>query len=142
VVVAGAAWMLDRRRQITAIYNVDVAVLEVALARVLERLGLDWRRAGSHYYLQPHKGVVEGGAASLLEVESFPSLCNATLRWHGVDEPSRQAIELELDKVLAGMPAAHNPAAGWFLSIGASILLVVLMGFAFVIAVTLRLIRW
>lgn len=141
VVVAGAAWMLDRRRRITAVYNVDLAVLEVALARVLERLGVSWRRAGNHFYLKPETVVADSSEASVLEVESFPALCHATLRWQAVDEPSRQAIELELDKVLAGMPAPYNPAAGWFLSLGASILLVTLMGIGVVIAVKLRLIR-
>jgi hypothetical protein len=135
-VVIVAAWMLSRRRGITAVYNVDQALMEVGLSRVLERLGLDWRRNGHHFIL-----TSQSGNGSALEVEGFPPLRHATLRWHGVDEPSRQAIELELDKVLAGMPNDDASIAGWFMSLGVSIMFVTLAGVAFLIFVNWRRIR-
>jgi hypothetical protein len=135
-VILGAGWMLSRRREITAVYNVDQALLEVGLSRVLERLGLDWRRNGNHFIL-----TSQSGNGSALEVEGFPPLRHATLRWHGVDEPSRQAIELELEKVLAGMSNDDLSIAGWFMSLGVSIMFVTLAGVTFLIIVNWRRIR-
>jgi hypothetical protein len=137
-VVAGSAWMLKRRGETTAVYNVDRAVLEVALARVLERLGVTWRRAGNHFFLKPERFGPNSGESPSLEVESFAALHHATLRWHGVDEPIRQEIERELDRVLAGMPASSNTVAGWFTSLGGSILFVALAGATFLVLLKLR----
>jgi hypothetical protein len=135
-VILCAAWMLKRRRGITAVYNVDYAVLEVGLSRVLERLGLGWRRTGNYFLLNP---AASNGLA--LELESFPPLRHATLRWHGVDDAFRQAIEKELETVLAGMPTTENSVGGWFLSLGASVMLVTLAGVAFMVFVNWRRIR-
>jgi hypothetical protein len=136
-VILGSVWMLNRRRQMTAVYNIDPAVLEVALARVLERLGVHWKRMGCHFFLNP-----ESSDDSMLVLEPFSILSHATLRWQAVDEPTRQAIERELDQVLAGMPTTANPVGGWFLSAGTAILLVTLAGVAFAVLRTLRVIRW
>jgi hypothetical protein len=141
-VVAMALWMLKQRREITALYNVDAATLEVALARVLERLGRGWRRNGNYFILKPQALAAEPGDASALELESFAVLHHVTLRWHSMDEPSRQAIERELADVLAGMPSTPNPAAGWFFSVGASLMLVTLAGMAYIAWIYLRLLRW
>jgi hypothetical protein len=139
-VIAGSAWMLKRRGEFTAVYNLDRAVLEVALARVLERLGVSWRRAGNHFFLKPETLVPPVGDSPALEIETFAALNHATLRWHGVDEPSRQGIERELDQVLAGMPPSGNSVGGWFISLGASILFVAFAGAAFVILLKMRII--
>jgi len=136
VVILGSAWMLNRRRAVTAVYNVDQAMLEVGLSRVLERLGLEWRRTGNYFLLKP--GASNGLA---LELEAFPPLRHATLRWHGVEAASRQAIEKELETVLAGMPTNENAVAGWFYSLGASVMLVTLAGVAFLLFVNWRRIR-
>ena len=137
-VVAGSAWMIKRRGETTAVYNVDRAVLEVGLGRVLERLGLTWRRAGNHFYLKPNPFGPPASENPSLEVESFTALHHATLRWQGVDEPVRQEIERELDLVLAGMPASSNTVASWFTSLGGSILFVALAGVTFLVLVKLR----
>jgi hypothetical protein len=47
LVVAGAAYMLRRRRYCTAIYNVDAATVEGALAETFELLGLCPVRSGN-----------------------------------------------------------------------------------------------
>jgi hypothetical protein len=52
VVVVGIAWLLKRRRALTAVYNVEPEVLERTLARVLERLGYCWAKAGSRLFLR------------------------------------------------------------------------------------------
>jgi hypothetical protein len=52
VVVAGVAWLLQRRRALTAVYNVEPEVLEGTLTRVLERLGYSWAQAGRRFFLR------------------------------------------------------------------------------------------
>jgi len=140
VVVAGSAWMLNRRGEFTAVYNVDRAVLEVALARVLERIGATWRRAGNFFFLKPEPLSSTVGHGPTLQVESFAALHHATLRWRGVDEASRQDIERELDEVLSGMPASSNAVAAWFTSLGASMLFVAFAGATFLIMLKMRFI--
>jgi hypothetical protein len=57
VVVAGVAWLLQRRRALTAVYNVEPEVLEGTLTRVLERLGYSWARAGSRFFIRAAEPV-------------------------------------------------------------------------------------
>jgi hypothetical protein len=52
VVVVGIAWLLQRRRALTSVYNVEPEVLAGTLARVLERLGYCWAQAGSRFFLR------------------------------------------------------------------------------------------
>jgi hypothetical protein len=137
--VAGwAAFMLWRRKSSTAIYNIDVATLEVALARVLERLGLSWVRQGNHYYLKPGTGAAD---AAELELETFSALSHATLRWHMVEQPQRQEIERELKSVLAASPGHENLAASWFLTVAAVLLLVTLAGMVYIFLGVWRMAR-
>jgi hypothetical protein len=63
-VVAGAAFILWRRRKITAIYNVDVPALQAALTQVLERMGLSWTRAGKQFFIKPGDGPRDGQAVT------------------------------------------------------------------------------
>lgn len=46
VVIGGAGWMLGQRRRVSVVYNVDTAVFDRALERVLNRLELTWTRDG------------------------------------------------------------------------------------------------
>lgn len=47
VVVLGCAWVFNRRRGVTCIYNVEPATVETALTEVCEKLGLDPIRSGN-----------------------------------------------------------------------------------------------
>jgi hypothetical protein len=47
LVIAGSGLLLWQRRLVTAVYNIDPPVLDGALARVLDSLGLQWTRAGN-----------------------------------------------------------------------------------------------
>jgi hypothetical protein len=69
VIVAGIAWLMQRRRALTAIYNVEPEVLEAALAGVLDRLGYSWARAGSRFFLRGPEPV----ATILPSPEPVPS---------------------------------------------------------------------
>jgi hypothetical protein len=156
IVVSGAAYLLWRRRCQTAIYNVELSSLEVALARVLERLDMNWTREDNHFFFRPDgKRSLQSEAvapvplptAALaysveLEVESFPALSHATLRWHEAEEPLRQDVERELRKVLAGMPTRFNMASGWFLSLASLLFFTTLLGILITVLRELRIVRW
>src|SRR5439155_6245160 len=65
VVLGGSALLLWRRRNVTSVYNVEPAVVEQLLARVLDGLGLAWMRAGNRYAIRPGpgpEGLAGGGA--------------------------------------------------------------------------------
>jgi hypothetical protein len=47
VVAGGSAFVLWHRRRLTSIYNIELAVFTEVLIRVLDRLGLEWRRNGT-----------------------------------------------------------------------------------------------
>jgi hypothetical protein len=51
LVLGGAAYLLWLRRNTTVIYNVEQRAVETALARVVERLGLDASRLGNRVFL-------------------------------------------------------------------------------------------
>lgn len=71
IVVAGAVLLLRRRRQVTAVYNVRPDDLDAVLARVFDRLGLSWARAGNQVFLKPGAGLLQerpaGAALALAE---------------------------------------------------------------------------
>jgi hypothetical protein len=52
-VVAGAAWLLWRQRHLTAVYNVSQDLLEEALGRACDRLGLNPVRSGNLFLFGP-----------------------------------------------------------------------------------------
>jgi hypothetical protein len=52
-VVAGAAWLLWRQRHLTAVYNVSGDLLEEALGRACDRLGLNPVRSGNLFLFGP-----------------------------------------------------------------------------------------
>jgi hypothetical protein len=136
VIVAGAAYILRQRRCLTAIYNIAAADLEIALARVLERLDMGWTRQGNHYLLKSAAGY-----PAELEVEISLAFSHATLHWHEVQPAMRQEIERDLAIVLAGMPTPVNYAAGWFLSLASLLIFTTLLGVLFIILINLRVIR-
>jgi hypothetical protein len=63
-VVGGSAYLLWRRRDQLAIYNVEPNVFEEVLAHVLDRLGLSWSRSGQRWYIG-FAGSVPSRARSL-----------------------------------------------------------------------------
>ena len=53
VVVAAAAWLLWRQRHLTAVYNISGDLLEEALGRACDRLGLNPVRSGNLFLVGP-----------------------------------------------------------------------------------------
>ena len=51
VIFVGSIFLLRGRSQVTSIYNIDQDTLDQALSQALDRLHLDWRRAGHLLYI-------------------------------------------------------------------------------------------
>jgi len=140
IIVGGAAYILQRRKQLTAVYNVDLGILETILYRVFERLGISCTRNGNYFSLKSSRQNANP-ATPLLELESFPSLCHATLRWHTSEDLLRQSIEMQVSKELSEVVTPYNPAAGWFLTLATVLLFAALLGFVFLIWAYIRMAR-
>lgn len=138
IVVAGAAYVLWRRRNLLAIYNVEPAAFEEVFSRILDRLGLPWSRAGQLWCVGfapmtsrttsgPAAGTLDSGAFAVelvgrgaqIEVDISSAMRHVSLHWIDADAPARQHIEGELRRQLASVVTRSNPAAGWFLAASA-----------------------
>jgi hypothetical protein len=68
-----------------------------------------------------------------LEVNPFPAMCHVTLQWSGDHRLMREEIETELAKHLRGLPAPHNPAATWLMSVACILMCIVFFGLLLII---------
>jgi hypothetical protein len=59
VVLGGCYFFLRTRRRVTAVYNVEASALEVVLAGVLDRLGLEWSQAGNRIFFRARPAFPE-----------------------------------------------------------------------------------
>jgi hypothetical protein len=134
-VVAVAALLLWRRRRLTAIYNVDSAVIETVLGQVIERWQIPFVQTGNLLTFDPDSGPaadVAGGGPQLatpppstprtlvdrtttLEVDVNPSFCHVTLVWSPADSRLRREVESQLERALAEAPAPTSPVGDWLL---------------------------
>jgi hypothetical protein len=73
-VVSLAGLLLWRRRRLTSIYNVEPAMVEYALGRVCEHLGLNPVRTGNLYLFGVTLGTAEGTATRGEKVEAITTL--------------------------------------------------------------------
>lgn len=158
--VAGLAGIVGTfmylRRKVTVVYNVDTTTLESMLVGALDRLGLSWRRVAGGYDVGGRKRrpaiLDDDGAAAakapaevppapenlsgltaFVQIDTFPSLGHATIRWEGYDPLLRREVESELAKVFAATESPHNPAGGWFMTAAVALFFVMLMWMAFLI---------
>src|SRR5205807_2385725 len=64
-VVAGAAWLLWKRRLVTSIYNVDADRFPQFFGQLLDRVGCDWARRGDVFFIgSDGRAVVELSVAA------------------------------------------------------------------------------
>lgn len=144
VVLGGSALLLYKRRNVTSIYNIEPAVLELLLVRVLDGLGLSWMRSGNLYAIRPgsvttnvpeeaitndvrgrivdvelvHAADVDAPAPSV-ELDAWAMMRHVNLIWRGAHPELRRQVEAELTRELDRVVSDENPAAGWFLSLAA-----------------------
>jgi hypothetical protein len=154
LVVAGAGFMLCRRRLATSIYNVEPEAFQESLAAVLDRLKLDWVRGPDGVCLGARNSLGEPAAEEVAEagyrtaqaleleelhgtrgperlavkVDVFPAMRHVALYWPAGADLLRHEVEAGLAKELAGVRTRHNPVGPWLLSVAAA--LAVVMAFA------------
>ena len=139
LLVTGGGLMIRWRGQKTMIYNVDLELFPKALEQAAALVGLEAKRGSSRLTLVPANAIpaelgtaftqalpavvaIEKSRHAELEIESFPSMCHATLHWSRYSPGVREEIERELEKSLESAAPLENPVAGWFLSISGLIL--------------------
>lgn len=140
-VLACAAFLVRRRRRLTAVYNTLPEDVESGLAQAFDRLGLHPVRTGLAYRFElPPEGTKgnESEAApapyaassgqAALQVESFPAMKHVTLCWEPADHPLRPEVERELAQQLGQCLAPPNHVGPWMTVLGLAILAVTLVG--------------
>lgn len=68
------------------------------------------------------------GQEAVLEIDSFPAMNHATLRWGPTSSPVRQTVERALADELARYPAPDSDLGGWLLLVGFTVLGFVVTG--------------
>jgi hypothetical protein len=99
LIAGGAAWLLASRRRFTSIYNLEPAVLEDGISQVLDRLGLEWTRAGSDQILIRPRELVE---TEPLEAAGFKGHSGNRAAYRHGQRPSSPATA-------QGSAHAHSP---------------------------------
>jgi hypothetical protein len=72
VVFAGCACLLWWRRSLTAVYNVEPAVLDDLLAQALDRMGVEWTRMGNRVFIG-FRATGNRSLASRYQIVSAPA---------------------------------------------------------------------
>lgn len=116
LVLAAAALTLRRRQRTLAVYNIDPADAEAALAAALANAGLAAGRFGNLW----------SDGRPLAEVVPFHALKHVSVRLLADDQRLREELERELRAAVPRRPAADNPAAAWIATAAVAALIAVL----------------
>src|SRR5262249_45227040 len=126
LVVGGSVALLLRRRSVSVVYNLDVAMAHQLVADVLDRLGHSWTRLRRMYTIgieslddsipsKPNDPPIFPGDKAVLEVTGTSSFRHLTLHWHSTPWTIRGPIEGELRQSFEDVEVPPNPTAGWLL---------------------------
>src|SRR5262249_38196384 len=121
ILISVCGFLLWRRRNWTAVYNVDTDRLQDALNTIFNRLETNWQPTDETHGVAPHVTAASFGTEMVLDVHLSPRLRHAVLRWRAQDELSLR-VESELTKMLPELAPAVNPMAGWFLTAATALL--------------------
>jgi hypothetical protein len=130
LVVVGVAVLLWRRRRVTVIYNAEPALIEEALARTLDRLGLEGALVGNRLFIGLHSATEAGkpgprpeavpARAPLTSFQPADAGGQDTGRGqpeHPTDGPGPATHYLDLRRTavveLDPFPATHNMTLRW-----------------------------
>jgi hypothetical protein len=102
VIVGGSAFFLWRSRQQTSIYNIDAGSIQMILAHVFERLGLQPQRSGNCYYFDATTSVPGERSLKARETQSIqtaPLDATTSVKVQTAPTPiiSMQNVMLEVD---------------------------------------------
>ena len=126
VVSGAAAFVLWRSRRLTSVYNVNARLVFDALEEAYRRLGLNSARYGDSFLIE---------SSTTLQVDVFPAMRHATLRWDPADSPLRREVENELARLLAEATAPEEESilGGCLTLFGVSLLVFTCFGAGFLI---------
>jgi hypothetical protein len=126
VVLGGCAWMMWRRRTVTCIYNVEPEVVDEILARILDRLGLEWVRNADRIFMRVGSAYAEEGPHPLPAPHQVPQTAHALLstaspsdgvsqRSRLITKPQKPAVSLSYPVALevCAWPAMHHVTLRW-----------------------------
>lgn len=157
LIVGGVAYFFWRQRQLTSIYNAEIAQVERAVTETCEQMGINPVRSGDMFLfgltlgLPSEKRGSNGASAvvgkeasvvttergleepAILEVDSFPLMRHVTLRWEPGDSPLRRTLESQLSRQLSATLSDDSLLGGWLLTIGFILLSFDLAGVFFLI---------
>jgi len=154
--IAGASWLLWRRRNHTVLYNVDTEHFPAALEWIFGRLGIGWQRSENRYDLQKpyqdssapwmpgtppdsvQKLQCQPNAARLF-VHVLPSNRNVTMHWSVPDPEIRAQVEAEISRMLVNIKAEDNPALSWMVSAATTLFGLMVFGIVFAIVMAVRI---
>jgi hypothetical protein len=150
IAMGGAAILINRRKHITVLYNVDTRHMTSALEYIFNQLSIVWTRHDQRYDLQlmsdnanapsqpsPSSLIAQPYATAAVTLVSLPSSCNVSLIWNPAEGAIRRLVEGEISQILPNIRAAENPSLSWLVTAAASLfaILVCLMVFILVAAI-------
>jgi len=127
VLILGSLLLFWWRGRTTSVYNVEAPVLEEALVRALDSLGLAWNRWGNGFSIRP--AVIDADVVLVtrsaatppfqIDLNPFPLMWHATLLWSGAPAGLRRQIEIELEKQLSQTETRDSPVSSWLFALSA-----------------------
>jgi hypothetical protein len=147
LVVVGAALILRRRQRMTAIYNVDPALVEWVLGEAFGRLRVPFVQCGNVLIIDPDQeppasqnGEVQAAGPvvpidrlTTLEVEASVGLCHVTLLWDPPVSLLRREVEAEVRQAVAARPAPGGAVGDWLLILSAALFFLLMLGAGLII---------
>lgn len=135
VVLLGGLAILLWRTRTTVIYNVDIDRFAGVFAETLDGLGLVAARTGRWLFITsaaPQTGGFAPDAArptlAQVQIETFPAMCNVSMRWREKAQGSRRQIEDSLRKKLVTARVFDNPSANWLMAAGGVLFGLIFLG--------------
>lgn len=126
--------LIRSRRRITAIYNVNTALVESALASVLDELDYPWKRDRDALLIgrkRPADAPVSSSEflaeTATLRIDPFPATGHAILKWGDGWRAVRSEVEAKLPRKLMAQESEQNSVASWTFTAALAIMIVMLL---------------
>jgi hypothetical protein len=144
VVVLSCGLILWRRRRLTALYNVDPAVVERVLGEVFAARQMQFVQMGNVLVIDSERPptlltTAEDGLPAVapatvieepltLEVEASARMSHVSLWWNPPDSLLRRELEMQLRHALARERAPGGPIGDWLLLASSLLFFLLLLG--------------
>jgi hypothetical protein len=151
IAVGGAAILINRRKQVTVLYNVDTRHIPSALEYIFNRIAIVWKLHDQRYDLQLMSDTVPAPGQQLTDTQgqspyakasvtllSLPANCNVTLVWNPSESPIRRLVEGEISQVLPNVRAAENTSLSWLVTAAVSLFAILVCLMVIIILAAIR----